>query len=96
MTRYDDAVRTIIDLPDEQLERLDVLCRRDGISRAEAVRRAIAAHVRQARAEGPDSALGLWRGRGVDGLAYERGLRAEWPTAWRTSGGERSRKKGRR
>jgi hypothetical protein len=81
MTCYDDAVRTIVDLPDTQLEALDALCRREGISRAEAVRRAVAAHVRQARAAAPDAAFGLWHGRGIDGLAYERRVRDEWPSA---------------
>ena len=71
-------MRTIIDLPDAAREALDALCRRDGISRAEAVRRAVATLVRLARASGPDPAFGLWRGRAVDGLAYERRLREEW------------------
>ena len=73
-------MRTIIDLPDAAREALDALCRRDGISRAEAVRRAVATLVRLARASGPDPAFGLWRGRAVDGLAYERRLRQEWAT----------------
>ena len=71
-------MRTIIDLPDAAREALDALCRRDGISRAEAVRRAVATLVRLARASGPDPAFGLWRGRAVNGLAYERRLRQEW------------------
>ena len=84
-----------MDLPDTQLEALDALCRRDGISRAEAVRRAVAAHVRQARAAAPDPAFGLWRARGVEGLAYERRLRAEWATpAARRPGARRARSRG--
>jgi hypothetical protein len=78
MTWYDDAMRTIVDLPPNQLDALDALCRREGISRAEAVRRAVAQHVRQARAAGPDPAFGLWRKARVDGLRYERRLRREW------------------
>ncbi len=72
------SMRTIIDLPHTQLEALDALCRREGISRAEAVRRAVAQHVRQARTAGPDPAFGLWRRKRVDGLRYERGIRREW------------------
>jgi hypothetical protein len=71
-------VRTIIDLPPEQLDALDALCSREDISRAEAVRRAVAAHLRQVRAAGPDPAFGLWRDRPPDGLKYERRLRREW------------------
>ncbi len=43
MTYYDDAMRTIVDLPDEQVEALAELCEREKISRAEAIRRAVAA-----------------------------------------------------
>ena len=70
-------MRTIIDLPHDQLERLDAHCRSEGISRAEAVRRAIAAHLRALPGNAP-AAFRLWAGRGVDGLAYERTLRREW------------------
>ncbi|MEO5894164.1 MAG: ribbon-helix-helix protein, CopG family [Vicinamibacterales bacterium] len=47
MTCYDDALRTIIDLPEDQLQALDGICRRDDISRAEAIRQAVALLVRQ-------------------------------------------------
>ena len=71
-------MRTIIDLPADQLEALDSLCRREGISRAEGVRRAVAEHVRQHRIADAGQAFGLWHARGVEGLAYERSLRSEW------------------
>ena len=71
-------MRTIIDLPDAQIEALDALCRREGISRAEAIRRAVAAHVRSERDRGPDPAFGLWKRRPVDALSYQRRLRREW------------------
>jgi hypothetical protein len=41
----DDAVRTIVDLPEEQIKALDAYRKRHGISRAEAVRRAVAAFI---------------------------------------------------
>ena len=34
-------VRTIVDLPEEQIRKLTLLCRRERISRAEAIRRAV-------------------------------------------------------
>jgi ribbon-helix-helix CopG family protein len=74
-------MRTIIELPPEQIEALDALCARDGISRAEAVRRSVAEYVRTQRAASPDLAFGLWRHRGVDGLAYEADLRGEWDSS---------------
>jgi hypothetical protein len=71
-------VRTIIDLPSDQIEALDVLCRRDGLSRAEAVRRAVAEHVQRHRGPDADRAFGLWRGRRTDGVKYQRRVRGEW------------------
>ncbi len=79
MTWYDDVImRTIIDLPDAQLEALAAWCGREGVSRAEAIRRAVAALLQEARAQVAPEAYGLWRDRPVDGLAYETALRAEW------------------
>ena len=79
MTCYDDVMRTIIDLPDEQLQALDGLCRRDGISRAEAVRQAVALLMQQHSASRSGLAFGLWqRRRGGDGLAYQEKMRREW------------------
>ena len=72
------CMRTIIDLPPHQLEALDALCRRDGLSRAEAIRRAVDAHVGRESRSARASAYGLWRGRKIDGLAWERRLRREW------------------
>jgi hypothetical protein len=77
-------MRTIIDLPEEQLAALDAWCGRDGISRAEGVRRAVAAYVRQVRASAPDPAFGLWRGRVPDGLTYQRRARSEWDARTRS------------
>jgi hypothetical protein len=71
-------VRTIIELPSDQLTALDALCARDGISRAEAVRRAVAEHLARERSARPDEAFGLWRRRPVDGVAYQQRLRGEW------------------
>jgi metal-responsive CopG/Arc/MetJ family transcriptional regulator len=70
-------MRTIIDIPDEQLAPLTAFCNREAISRSEAVRQAIALfldrHVGRA-----DSAFGIWKGRGVEGVEYQRSLRREW------------------
>lgn len=79
MTRYDDVImRTIIDLPEAQLEALAAWCGREGVSRAEAIRRAVAALLQDARVHMAPAAFGLWRAKPVDGLAYEAAQRAEW------------------
>ena len=71
-------MRTIVDLPEPQLEGLDDWCRRERISRAEGVRRAVEAYIGARRAAGPDPAFGVWAGRAVDGLTYQRRIRREW------------------
>lgn len=78
MTHYDDVMRTIIQLPDDQLEGLAALCEREGISRAEAIRRAIAAWLKEEAVPTRNEAQGLWRDRGVGALALEDELRGEW------------------
>lgn len=78
MTLYDDVMRTIIELPSDQLQALDSWCRREGISRAEAIRRAVAAQIRTRSGAAADDAFGLWQARPVDGVKYQRQLRTEW------------------
>ena len=71
-------MRTIIDLPAEDIDRLADLCRREGISRAEAIRRAIADYLRTRAAGAAGDAFGIWSDRAVDGVAYQDRLRREW------------------
>lgn len=52
--------RTIVDLPSSQLKDLDSRCRSLGISRAEAVRRAIHAFLRESPGES-EQGFGLWK-----------------------------------
>ena len=56
--------RTIVDLPSSQLKDLDSRCRSLGISRAEAVRRAIHAFLREPSGEG-EQGFGLWKEGGA-------------------------------
>jgi metal-responsive CopG/Arc/MetJ family transcriptional regulator len=55
--------RTIIDIPETQLHDLDARCASLGISRAEAIRRAVEAFLRESASAG---AFGLWDGLGVE------------------------------
>lgn len=77
-------MRTIVELTDEQIEELRVYCAREGISRAEAVRRGVDLLVKekQERRErflhALDEAFGSWKGHGIDGVEYQRQIRAEW------------------
>lgn len=70
-------MRTIVDIPDKQLETLTAISRRKGLSRASAIRQAITDYL-GANDPGPDEAFGLWGEKKVDGLEYQRRLRTEW------------------
>lgn len=79
MTWYDDViVRTIVELPSEQVEHLDAHCRRQRISRAEGIRRAVSMMLADTASTEVTRAFGLWRGRNNDALARLESLRDEW------------------
>jgi metal-responsive CopG/Arc/MetJ family transcriptional regulator len=84
MTCYDDAMRTIIDLPDEQIRGLAELCAREKISRAEAIRRAVDALIedrarcRAERKAALEASFGSWKHLGIDTDTYLAEIRAEW------------------
>ena len=77
-------MRTIVDLTDEQVRELAQLCAREKISRAEAIRRAVDALLRdreRRRAERKaalDAAFGMWKDRGIDTDTYLAEIRFEW------------------
>ncbi len=73
-------MRTVIQLPDEQVEALARCCRRKGVSRAEAIRRAIRAFLADRVTSDGDEAFGIWSDLGEDARDYEDALRAEWET----------------
>ena len=75
----DDAVRTIIYLPSGPVDALSSYCRREHVSRAEAIRRAVALMLEQCRpADDWKSAFGGWKDIDIDGVEYQRAIRAEW------------------
>jgi len=70
-------MRTIIDLPEQDIHALDGHCSREHISRAEAVRRAVSGYLKKHQGDG-DAAFGLWQGRQKEGLSYQDDMRDEW------------------
>ena len=70
-------MRTLVDLPERELEQLTALSRSRKTSRAELIRQAVAGYLAQNKA-GVEDSFGLWKDRGVDGLAYQESLRDEW------------------
>ena len=71
-------MRTIIDIPAHLIEEIDTLARQEKISRAEAVRRAMADYLAKRTLRRPDAGFGIWKNRNVDPLSYEDKLREEW------------------
>ena len=80
MTSHDDVMRTIIDLPPGQLRALDRWREARGVSRAEAVRQAIARLIEadEQHREVLKETRGMWAGRKEEGVAYQERLRGEW------------------
>lgn len=71
-------MRTLVDIPDAMLKEIDDVAKRDAISRAEAVRRAIAQFIAERSLSRTDSAFGIWKSRHVEALDYEDSIRGEW------------------
>lgn len=75
---------TIDDIPDDLAAELTTLAQRRGISRAELIRRALAAYLDLIPAESKagkdalEAAYGIWKDRNIDGVEYQRKLRDEW------------------
>lgn len=70
-------MRTIIDLPDDQVIALAELCKTEKISRAEAIRRALGEMLAKKKIKGREEAFGSWENRG-DGRKIVENLRKEW------------------
>jgi metal-responsive CopG/Arc/MetJ family transcriptional regulator len=70
-------VRTLVDLPDAELEQLNVLSKVRRVSRAELIRQAVAGYLEQNKT-GLDDSFGLWEKKAVDGVRYQERLRGEW------------------
>lgn len=75
-------MRTIIDLPEADISTLDALKEDKNVSRAELIREAVSEYLKknrkQTREEVFQKAFGLWKDYDIDGVEYQRALRAEW------------------
>lgn len=70
-------MRTLVDLPNSDLEELNELSRSRKTSRAQLIRLAVKGFLAQNR-PGFDEAFGMWKDRPEDGVAYQERLRSEW------------------
>jgi len=79
-------MRTIIDLPEEDVKSLDHIVARDDVSRAELVRRAVADYLEKEKDKKNaklDQYFGIFKDDpdvfdGLDGLSYQEKIRSEW------------------
>lgn len=70
--------RILVDLPDSQVDDLAAIVEAEQRPRAAVIRDAIEAYIAEhKRALGTD-VFGLWKGKKLDGLAYQQELRSEW------------------
>jgi len=71
-------MRTLVDIPETDLDLLKIVLRKLDISRAEFVRRSIATSLAPHRQTMNPEMFGLWASRPVDGLEYQERMRQEW------------------
>jgi predicted transcriptional regulator len=71
-------MRTLVDLPDTQIQALATLCERVRQPRAAVIREAIAEYLERRATKPAEAAYGLWGAEVMDGLAYQEKVRAEW------------------
>jgi metal-responsive CopG/Arc/MetJ family transcriptional regulator len=71
-------MRTLIDLDESLVRDLDNVARAAKRSRASLIRQAVVEFLGESRKEIEGEAFGLWGKREIDGLDYQRKLRAEW------------------
>jgi metal-responsive CopG/Arc/MetJ family transcriptional regulator len=74
----DLVMRALVDIEENQIERLDELARRQKRSRAALIRQALREYLDARAAESTEDAFGLWGERAVDGLEYQERVRSEW------------------
>ena len=70
-------MRTLVDIPDRLIRELTAICEAEKVSRAEVIRQAIASYIEKKK-PATIEAFGLWKGRKIDGLAYQEQVRSEW------------------
>ena len=71
-------MRTIVELPEEQIEKLARISRRTRASRARLIREAVEEYLQRHCPENDDEAFGLWKQSPTDGIDHQDRLRNEW------------------
>ena len=71
-------MRTLVDIPDQQVQKLSRLSEQKKVSRAALIREAIAAYLARNDPDPGRKAFGIWRDLDIDSVEYQRKLRDEW------------------
>ncbi len=71
-------MRTIIEVPEPQIEELDRICEIQNISRAELIRKAIDRYLMESSFARREASFGIWKNKKIDSLKMEAALRKEW------------------
>jgi hypothetical protein len=76
--------RFLVDVPADDVRKLDEIAKREGKSRAAVLREAVSNYLDESRKEGFEKYFGLWARHGVeiDFNEYDRKRRAEWTRPW--------------
>jgi Ribbon-helix-helix protein, copG family len=76
--------RFLVDIPTEDVRKLDEIAKREGKSRAAVLREAVSNYLEVSGKEGFEKYFGLWARHGVEinRQDYERKRRAEWTRPW--------------
>jgi len=70
--------KILLSLPDEHIKALQWIGETEQRTRTDLIREAIETYVARIKSTETEDAFGLWKGKGIDGVEYQRRLRAEW------------------
>ena len=71
-------MRTIIEVPDDDIKSLDRIVRQQQKSRAAVIREAIRIYLDSKAVDSDQSAFGIWRKNKMEGVEYQENIRSEW------------------
>lgn len=76
--------RFLVDIPDDDLVKIDSIAKAEGKSRAAVLREAVAEYIAESSKDWLEAGFGLWAKYGFaeDGMDYQNRMREEWVREW--------------
>jgi len=71
-------MRTLVDIPENDLSRLTKMSKTRKVSRSQLVRNAVSRFLQEEEPDSLDKLFGIWADRNIDGLEYQEQMRREW------------------